>query len=469
MSIDWSEKSNDELIELLANAGMDVPDGLPEAIIDRGESVVESLGEMLLDERNRVEGATEEQAWSRNHAFTLLGLIGSAKAAPALLDYYRTEIWDDALTEDGPQVLGRLGPEAIDPIIAYIGEEDRESTLRTVTMRSLVNIGYFHPEARERIAAFFKEALARADEEKDPEIPAGLVSAAACIDDQRVQNQIDSAFERGIVHPFHIRENDVRRIRTERPPWADHDPEKDLMYSFSREFFDSCRRAREREWTSKKKREARKHASSFDPNKPFNRQTPKIGRNDPCHCGSGNKYKKCCLDKDEAARRDDAAMIFPEEIDFSDDILSEDDGLIYDEYEMDDQDKRIAAILGSNDFRVGKKSLAKYRDYLKSNLSLPCRLTGIEDFLWEEFYVFGPGDEKEYEELKKTRPSYTDKFDFIDIDEHESLEEGLFVQVLRVSDNKRFALPLADLEPVDEDSENYQLLNDYSVWFVNSR
>ncbi|WP_394828509.1 SEC-C metal-binding domain-containing protein [Pendulispora albinea] len=28
----------------------------------------------------------------------------------------------------------------------------------------------------------------------------------------------------------------------------------------------------------------------------------KIGRNDPCHCGSGNKYKKCHLPTDEAAR-----------------------------------------------------------------------------------------------------------------------------------------------------------------------
>jgi len=25
----------------------------------------------------------------------------------------------------------------------------------------------------------------------------------------------------------------------------------------------------------------------------------KIGRNDPCYCGSGKKYKKCCLEKDE--------------------------------------------------------------------------------------------------------------------------------------------------------------------------
>ena len=29
----------------------------------------------------------------------------------------------------------------------------------------------------------------------------------------------------------------------------------------------------------------------------------KPGRNDPCPCGSGNKYKKCCLAKDEAASK----------------------------------------------------------------------------------------------------------------------------------------------------------------------
>lgn len=28
----------------------------------------------------------------------------------------------------------------------------------------------------------------------------------------------------------------------------------------------------------------------------------KIGRNDPCHCGSGLKYKKCHLPKDDAAK-----------------------------------------------------------------------------------------------------------------------------------------------------------------------
>ena len=27
---------------------------------------------------------------------------------------------------------------------------------------------------------------------------------------------------------------------------------------------------------------------------PIRRETPKVGRNDPCPCGSGKKYKKCC-------------------------------------------------------------------------------------------------------------------------------------------------------------------------------
>ena len=30
----------------------------------------------------------------------------------------------------------------------------------------------------------------------------------------------------------------------------------------------------------------------------------KVGRNDPCPCGSGKKYKKCCMAKDQAQEED---------------------------------------------------------------------------------------------------------------------------------------------------------------------
>jgi SEC-C motif-containing protein len=35
------------------------------------------------------------------------------------------------------------------------------------------------------------------------------------------------------------------------------------------------------------------------PPKPFVRQDDKLNRNDPCLCGSGKKYKKCCMGKND--------------------------------------------------------------------------------------------------------------------------------------------------------------------------
>ena len=32
------------------------------------------------------------------------------------------------------------------------------------------------------------------------------------------------------------------------------------------------------------------------------RKVVKIGRNEPCPCGSGKKYKRCCIDKVEQRR-----------------------------------------------------------------------------------------------------------------------------------------------------------------------
>ena len=56
----------------------------------------------------------------------------------------------------------------------------------------------------------------------------------------------------------------------------------------------------------------------------------KIGRNDPCPCGSGQKYKRCCLPRDEAAAAADrAAAPTPEAAPALPpfEIVSEDEGL----------------------------------------------------------------------------------------------------------------------------------------------
>jgi hypothetical protein len=39
----------------------------------------------------------------------------------------------------------------------------------------------------------------------------------------------------------------------------------------------------------------------------YNERLKNIGRNDPCPCGSGKKYKKCHLSEDEAAKHAELA------------------------------------------------------------------------------------------------------------------------------------------------------------------
>lgn len=41
--------------------------------------------------------------------------------------------------------------------------------------------------------------------------------------------------------------------------------------------------------------EAMKRMGYFRKTRPIERDNRKIGRNDPCPCGSGKKYKNCCL------------------------------------------------------------------------------------------------------------------------------------------------------------------------------
>ena len=42
-----------------------------------------------------------------------------------------------------------------------------------------------------------------------------------------------------------------------------------------------------------------------EPSVTIARDEPRVGRNDPCPCGSGKKFKKCCMNKPGAPRGED--------------------------------------------------------------------------------------------------------------------------------------------------------------------
>jgi hypothetical protein len=131
-------------------------------------------------------------------------------------------------------------------------------------------------------------------------------------------------------------------------------------------------------------------------------------------------------------------------------------------------EKRIKAILGVSEITASEEALKTYLEFLNKNVKLPCSVRASQEFEWEEYYLFGPGSKKEYEYWKKTRPSYTDTFNIIGFeDKIESEEDGILVEIQRLTDQKNFTVNLYELEAVDEESASAKLLNDYAVWFVN--
>lgn len=129
---------------------------------------------------------------------------------------------------------------------------------------------------------------------------------------------------------------------------------------------------------------------------------------------------------------------------------------------------RIAKVFGTEEApEVSRESLLIYRTYLLQRLDQAAIMTGREDFLWEEFYLFGPGDKREYDQLKKKRASYTDEFKLIDILKKNVEDRDLLARVKRLSDGKTFDIGLSWLTANEKKSGAYQLLDDFATWVVN--
>ncbi len=108
---------------------------------------------------------------------------------------------------------------------------------------------------------------------------------------------------------------------------------------------------------------------------------------------------------------------------------------------MDDWQDKIEELLGEDTDRCARNA-ERWRVHLLECLALPLRVTGNEDFPWEEPYVFGGWSKRKYAELKKTRPSYTDILDLIDIEDPDD-HDDLTARVKRVKDQKIFHIGLS--------------------------
>lgn len=143
------------------------------------------------------------------------------------------------------------------------------------------------------------------------------------------------------------------------------------------------------------------------------------------------------------------------------------------ESELDRYEERIQAVMGGCEQVVSQRSVGLFCRHLKARLTLPCEVTGIGTFEWEEPYLLGGGSRREYARLKKTRPCHDDRYELLSIGRGRGSKwmmhagEDIVAHGRRVGDGQEFDLGLSELKAVDGESPEGRLLEDYAVWFVD--
>ncbi len=100
---------------------------------------------------------------------------------------------------------------------------------------------------------------------------------------------------------------------------------------------------------------------------------------------------------------------------------------------------------------------------LERSLSRETKCVGLR----RAYRRLGGGNQKKYEELKRTNLSYTDECELVDILEEEMEENDLIARVRRLSDDKHLYIGLSWLTTKNRESKDYQLLDNFATWAVN--
>ena len=230
---------------------------------------------ILMDNELYSLGSDTLEVWASIHAWRALGQLRAVEAIPSLLEqlYCIDEYDDDWMSEEIPNVFGMIGSPAIPALTDYVADPGKLLFARICAITSLAKIGIASPDHRGPCV----ESLTRQLEkfmQNDKTLNAFLVCNLVDLKAVESLSTIQQAFHKKYVELSimgDLEDVEIKLGVRPRPP-----KQESLFQSgFQND-----------------------QLSQTD----FQTQSPvilgkKIGRNEPCPCGSGKKYKKCCWDK----------------------------------------------------------------------------------------------------------------------------------------------------------------------------
>jgi hypothetical protein len=249
-------------------------------------------------------GAREEAASFVIHALFILGELKAEEGLPAILnvlkqneDYFKFYL-GEFLTEAIWEPLYKVAENQLDALKEFMFEPAIYTYSKTAIGQTVEQIVWHQPDRRGELIGWFQqvfERYANSDIESaifDPDVTGSLICEVININAVELLPVIKKLYECNYVNAGYCGSyNSVEKSVV-----------KQVSFRRQKELLPIAERYQNITSTWAGYNNASR-ASSIEPLPSFNyeneqtyvRDEKKIGRNEPCTCGSGKKYKKCCL------------------------------------------------------------------------------------------------------------------------------------------------------------------------------
>lgn len=240
-------------------------------------------------------GLPEEDGMLFSYATYLLAKWRETRAYPLIIRWLSLpgedafEIGGDTVTQAGARFLASTFDGNFEPLKSLILNRQANEYCRGQAIESMALLAAWGETPRETVEEYFLLLASEALEREPGQVWNNLALSAVNIEALRTFSELRRAYEEGLIEEGFMssdeldeveagpREKWIEEYREAHPPILDVAEETSWWQCFSKS--DRARKLAE---------VAREHSLQQSV------RGPKIGRNDPCPCGSGKKYKKCC-------------------------------------------------------------------------------------------------------------------------------------------------------------------------------
>lgn len=204
-------------------------------------------------------------------------------------------ILGDCITETTHRVMASVFDGDPDPLYEIIRDSEADEFVRAKMCQTIAMLTRSGDLPVDATAAFLRDCYAQLEPQQDCYVWSGWVDAVAWLGLAELKPLVQQAFLRGSIDPtwltFKEFEQDLQHT-------VDH-PEAEPLHADGNltPFGDTVKEMSG--WAGFNPKARNNDTSDWGPptslGMPHREPLRKIGRNDPCPCGSGKKFKKCCL------------------------------------------------------------------------------------------------------------------------------------------------------------------------------